>query len=150
MRFARWIDVGDSNLKSADEIIQISLARVEGAKTDRAQPILYETMKKGTEFEMKISSQDLLFSEEEVLEICNKFYRRVLERDKSENIRSNFNILRLGQGSSAFATSLLILSDDLGLQYHKVNPPKTRKRIDDHFAMGWVELEENKTEENHK
>jgi len=142
MRFARWLDVGDSNFKDANQVLEISLVRIQGAKTGQEQPILYETLRTGVEFELKISSQNLNFSENQVLDICNQFYRRVLKNEPSKNIQPTANLLRLGQGSSAFATSLLILAEDLNLSYYKVTPPTTRKRIDEHFAMGWVELSE--------
>lgn len=140
MRFARWIDVTDSNLRQPDELIEISLIKIQGAKTGKEQPILYETLKSGIEFELKIATKNLRLSAPQMLDICDQFYRRVLEKDKSENIQSNERILRLGQGSSAFATSLLILAEDLGIADYQITPPATRKRIDEHFAMGWVEL----------
>lgn len=140
MRFARWIDVSDSNLRSADELMEISLIKIHGAKTGKEQPILYETLKSGVEFELKVVTKNLRFSLQQVLDICDQFYRRVLELDKSENIQSRSNLLRLGQGSSAFATSLLILATDLGFSDYKITPPITRKRIGEHFAMGWVEI----------
>jgi len=142
MRFARWIDVSDSNLQPANELMEISMIKIQGAKTGKEQPILYETLQSGAEFELKLIIQNLKFSGQQVLDICDRFYRRVLEKDKSENIQSNEKLLRLGQGSSAFATSLLILTEDLGINDYQITPPITRKRIDEHFAMGWVELTE--------
>ena len=140
MRFARWLDVSDSNLQTADDLMEISLIKIQGAKTGKEQPILYETLKSGAEFELKIFAKNLKFSDQQVLDICDTFYRRVLAKDKSENIQPSAKLLRLGQGSSAFATSLLILASDLGISDYQITPPITRKRIDEHFAMGWVEL----------
>ena len=140
MRFARWLDVTDSHFKDPEDVLEVALVRIQGAKTGNEQPILYETLKVGTEFELNISSQNLKFKEDEVLKICNEFYERVKVEDGTENVQSTSNLLRLGQGSSAFATSLLILADDLNINRYNISPPLTRKRIDEHFAMGWIDI----------
>ncbi len=141
LRFIHWIDVKDSDLKDPGEVLEISLIKIKGAKTGKEQPILYETLKSGTEFNLILKVKNLKFRENEILNICNQFYTRVLKKDGAANIQTTANLLRLGQGSSAFATSLLILAEDLGINRYDVRPPRTRKRIDEHFAMGWIELQ---------
>lgn len=140
LNFLRWLDVTDSNYLTIASKLEISLVKRKGAENENAQPILYETLIPGTEFEINIISKLSRFKVTDILEICDKFYRRVLEKDGNPNIASNNYLLRLGQGSSAFSTSLLILAEDLGISNYKIASPTTRKRIDDHFAMGWIEL----------
>lgn len=140
-RFIRWIDVEDSNLRIPEDVLEISLVHIQGAKTGKEQPVLFETLKSGVEFDLKIKIKNLKFPENQVLDICNQFYNRVLKKDGSQNIQSSSNLLRLGQGSSAFATSLLILAEDLKINNYQISPPITRKRIDEYFALGWINLE---------
>ncbi len=143
-KFARWIDVSDSYLRSCHESLQISLVKVKGAKTGRQLPILYESLKEGQVFESEIKSQDSGFSEKEILQIAHDFYSRVVNKDEAGfkyayNLPTVPYLVRLGQGATAFSTSLLLLSEDLGFRYF-LRAPRTRKRIDDGIPMGFVQI----------
>jgi len=140
-RFLHWLDVSDSNLKSPENCLEISLARVEGAQRGGKIPVLYEMLKPGQDFEFEIKPRETRYGVDEILRISNEFYGKVLERDKSENVPAEPNLIRLGQGSSAFSTSLLILAEELGITRYRVRPPRTRKRINGAFAMGWARIE---------
>lgn len=140
-KFSHWMDVGDSDLKSSEEILKIILADVEGKLSSRTRDlrILYESLKPDIIFTMKIGAAKSRFTLTQILDIADQFYRKVLEKDKVP-LNPKGKLLRLGQGSSAFATSLLLLAQDLGINEYNVKPPKTRKRIDHTTPMGWVEV----------
>ena len=139
-RFTRWLDVIDSNTKNPSEVLQISLVKVKGSKSGKELPILYETLKVNVEFTSEIKSQNTIFKEEEILSIANNFYKKVLARDKNQ-IKSDEILIRLGQGVTAYATSCLILAEELGIKNYQVKAPTTRKRIDEILPMGWVQLQ---------
>jgi len=139
-RFTRWLDVIDSNNKNPSEVLQISLVKVKGSKSGKELPILYETLKVNVEFVAEIKSQTTIFKEEEILSIVNDFYKKVLAKDKNQ-IKTNGILIRLGQGVTAYATSCLILAEELGIKDYPVKPPTTRKRIDKILPMGWVKLQ---------
>lgn len=141
--FRRWADVSDSSFLPCSEALELSLVKIQGAKTGEEQPILYETIQVGRTFEMELISRQLKYDENRILEICDAFYHRVLEHDLYQIELRDGSLCRIGQGSSAFATSLLILAEDLDIEYRTVRPPKTRKRIDQRFPMGWVKLQPN-------
>ncbi|MEO0102879.1 MAG: type III-A CRISPR-associated RAMP protein Csm5 [candidate division WOR-3 bacterium] len=138
-RFAHWLDAVDSDRKLPSDVLQISLARVRGARRGGALPILYETLKEGVEFSAEIKSQNTILSEGDILSITNQFYRKVLEKDGNE-INTDGILIRLGQGSTAYATSCLILAEELGIQRYQIKPPRTRKRIDEKIPLGWAEI----------
>jgi CRISPR type III-A-associated RAMP protein Csm5 len=138
-RFTQWLNISDSTFKSPQGSLVISLARVKGAKRGGELPVLYETIKPGESFEMEISRVKSKFSEKELLEIAHNFYLKVLEHDRVDIDKEPY-LLRLGQGSSAYSTSLLILAEELGIKNYRINPPRTRKRIDDTVAMGWIRI----------
>lgn len=138
-RFAHWLDITDSDTKKPEDVLQISLAKVTGAKTGGQLPILYETLKPGSEFICEIKSVKTKYNEAKLLEITNQFYKKIFEKDK---IQINYagNLIRLGQGSTAYATSFLLLAEELGVKEYRVKPPRTRKKIDEREPMGWAEL----------
>uniref|UniRef100_A0A7C6A843 CRISPR system Cms protein Csm5 n=1 Tax=candidate division WOR-3 bacterium TaxID=2052148 RepID=A0A7C6A843_UNCW3 len=138
-RFAHWFDVIDSDAHKPSEVLQVSLAKVKGSKSGSELPILYETLKEGVEFSAEIKSQNTVFNEEKILSLTDDFYKKVLNKDKAQ-IKSDGIIIRLGQGSTAYATSCLILAEELGIRNYRVKPPATRKRIDEILPMGWVQL----------
>jgi CRISPR type III-A-associated RAMP protein Csm5 len=137
--FTRWLDVTDSNTKNPSEVLQISLAKVKGSKSGKELPILYETLKVNVEFTTEIKSQNTIFKEEEILSIVDNFYKKVLAKDKNQ-IKTNEILIRLGQGVTAYATSCLILAEELRISY-PIRPPTTRKRIDEILPMGWVKIQ---------
>jgi len=138
-RFTQWLNISDSALKTPQDSLAISLARVKGARSGGELPILYETIEPGVSFEMEISRVKSRFSEKDVLEIAHSFYLKVLEHDKVSIDRKPY-LLRLGQGATAFSTSLLILAEELGIKNYRVKQPRTRKRMDDTVAMGWIRI----------
>jgi len=139
-KFARWLSITDTDAKKPSDCLQLSLAKVEGSKSGSQLPILYETIKSGTEFSFEIKkSPDLIIDEVKVLEVTDAFYKKVLEKDRVE-LKSSGKIIRLGQGSTAYSTSCLILAEELGIKDYRVKPPKTRKRIDEIIPLGWVQL----------
>lgn len=137
-RFVRWLDVVDSEGKSPSEVLQISLIKVKGARGG-ALPVLYETIKPGTEFLIEIKAQNTKLTEKEILEIVDRFYRKVLEKDRNA-ITTNRKLIRLGQGSTAYSTSCLILAEELNIRNYPVRPPTTRKRVDEALPLGWAEI----------
>lgn len=138
-RFARWLRISDTDKKKVGDILQISLAKVKGAKTGDELPILYEALKPGSEFEFEINAQHCAYDEIKIIEIVNDFYHRVLKKDAAE-IKSSGKLIRLGQGATAYATSCLILAEELGINNYELKPPATRKRIDDKIPLGWAEI----------
>lgn len=158
-QFSRWIDVKDSNLKSPEETLELSLTKLVGARTQREMPILYETIKENTEFETEIISHSTKLIEE-ILKMADEFYRKVYEKEKNfqkqilPQISKDSLLLRIGQGSTAWATSFLILAEELNIKnytiqrpkFHKITgPPQTRKLITGTKSMGWLEVSHVKT-----
>lgn len=143
-KFTHWLDVSDSNSYSPDQCLQISLARVKGAKRGGQIPIFYETVKEGVSFEMEIMAAEIMkannFSEQTLLQIVHEFYSQVAQKDNAA-VHLDPYLVRLGQGSSAFSTSLLLLADDLNLKYYNVNPPRTRKRLNEDIPMGFAQIQ---------
>ncbi|MGB9722133.1 MAG: hypothetical protein ACPL28_11735, partial [bacterium] len=109
LRFSRWINVTDTERKKVSDSLQICLAKVKGAKTGDELPILYEALKPDTEFTFEINAQHSILNENKIIDIVDNFYRRVLNKDKA-NIKPEAKLIRLGQGSSAYATSCLLLA----------------------------------------
>jgi CRISPR type III-A-associated RAMP protein Csm5 len=138
-RFLQWMDVSDTSYASPEGSLEISLARVKGARRGGELPILYETIQPGSSFTGEISVKNLRLNEREVLETVHKFYVKVLECDNAPIGREPY-LLRLGQGSTAFSTSLIIAAEELGIRNYRVKPPRTRKRIDENTPMAWVRI----------
>ncbi|HOK56349.1 MAG TPA: type III-A CRISPR-associated RAMP protein Csm5 [bacterium] len=149
-KFAQYLIVRDSNFKKPEESLELSLSKLIGAKTQNKLPILYETLKINTEFETEIkTTDDCKFKEEEILSMADRFYREVYKKEKEyatgkiiilpEPPKDGY-LLRLGQGSTAWATSFLILSEKLKI-FYKVQKPKTRKLISGAISMGWVSIQ---------
>lgn len=138
-RFSQWINLSDSDYKHPQESIELYLSRVKGARRGGELPILFEGIKRGQRFELEITIIGSKFGEKELLEIAHNFYTKVAEYDGVKVDKQPY-LLRLGQGSTAYATSLLILATDLGIKDYRVSPPRTRKRIDDKIPMGFVRL----------
>ena len=158
-RFSRWLNVGDSELKKSEETLELSLAKLVGARSGRQMSVFYETLKENIEFELEIKTalnNDRWGkkSEGEILNIANEFYRKVYEKEKgfSQNlpeVSPDSFLFRIGQGSTAWSTSFLILAEELGIRnytiqrprFHRVSgPPRTRKLVTGTKSMGWVEV----------
>ncbi len=144
--FTHWLDVTDSGFSLPAECLEISLARVQDARGRGAILILYETLRPGAEFTLSLKlDSGSRQSPDSLLTTVNDFYQRVFKADEPQGRPpASSGLIRLGQGSGAYATSMLILAADTGLnrsqQGYRVKPPRTRKRIDDVFAMGWAQI----------
>ena len=159
-KFSKWLDVRDSELKSVEESLEVVKTEIIGARSNRAIPVLYEALKTGMEFETEIRTQSQK-NEKELLEMASNFYyKKVYEKEKKFFKEKNINaqlpqlsnntyILRLGQGSTAWSTSFLILAEELNIRdytiqrprSHRISgPPRTRKLVSGTISMGWVEI----------
>ncbi len=142
-KFANWMDLSDSNLQWPQDRLQISLAKVKGARRGGELPILYESLREGSLFEMEIRKKEGIFSEHEVLKIAHEFYIKVAQRDvqkDSFNIIQEPYLVRVGQGSTAFSTSFLLLAEELPYLRYSISEPRTRKRIADKIPLGFVQI----------
>lgn len=149
-KFTHWLDISDSDFKMPADCLELSLAKVTGARRGEL-PILYETLKPQIQFTFtfKLPPQSKL-TPETLLNKVNEFYQQVLEKDRLRGdipFPHQKTLIRLGQGSGMFATALLILAQELNLTHIYRLPkigtcigPRTRKRI---LAtpMGWAEME---------
>lgn len=142
-KFTHWLDLGDSDPVLPEKSLQISLVKVKGTRRGGEISIFYETIKKGQIFWMEIKATEMLkksqFSEKELLRIAHDFYLRVAKKD-GVNVPDDPHLLRLGQGATAFSTSLLLLAEDLQLRGYTLKPPRTRKRINDDTPMGFIQI----------
>ncbi len=148
-KFTHWLDVSDSDFKTPQESLQLSLARVEGARRRGRIPILYETIKPGIQFTftLKLDPASKL-TPQSLIQKVNDFYQRVAQKDSHGTpAPAQTGLIRLGQGSGMFATSLLILAQELQLtncyrlpRIDKMTGPRTRKRINS-SPMGWAQME---------
>ncbi|MCM8808311.1 MAG: type III-A CRISPR-associated RAMP protein Csm5 [Candidatus Omnitrophica bacterium] len=157
-KFNFWLAITDTETKSPEETLELSLIKVVGARTRSLLPILYETLKPNVEFTLEIKS-NCKFSEEEILKIADEFYRKVYEKEKEyaksklitlPEVPTNSYLLRIGQGSTAWATSFLILAEKLNITNYYIQrpksqkikgPPRTRKLSSGIISMGWISIE---------
>ncbi|MCX7916665.1 MAG: type III-A CRISPR-associated RAMP protein Csm5 [bacterium] len=156
-KFINWLYISDTDFKNPSECLELSLVKVIGARTKSLLPILYETIKPNVEFTCEIKSK-CKFSEEEILKMAEEFYKKVYikEKDYAKNksiimpeIPSDGYILRIGQGSTAWATSFLILAEELNIKNYDIQrpqiqkikgPPITRKLSSGIISMGWIKI----------
>lgn len=141
-RFLNLLDVSDSAYLDSAKTLKVELVKVEGGGKKESVPIMCETMKESTETEIDIRCKKCRLKEEEIFQICHDFYLKVAKKD-GLNFQNQPYLLRLGQGASAFSTSLLILAEELGINDYPVKPPRTRKRIlagPEKKPLGFVQL----------
>lgn len=140
-RFLNLISISDSNLLYPKETLRVDFATVVGARRGGQIPIAYETLKEGTTFELEIKSTNCRFSEEEILNICHSYYSKVAEKEQLSQLSQEPYLCRLGQGSSRWAVSFLVLAQELGVKDY-LKPPRTKKRIiyGEEKAMGFIQL----------
>ncbi|MBW1778620.1 MAG: type III-A CRISPR-associated RAMP protein Csm5 [Deltaproteobacteria bacterium] len=143
-RFFSWIDVEDTTLGSPSEMLKVHLTHVAGAKGARALPIVCETVTPGTRVQLTIQKKPgFRWTLEELFDFSDAFYRRVWEKmcPKKEAPKGG-TLLRLGQGSSAWATSLLLFKESAGIgsDAYRVKPPRTQKALAGGGNLGWVLL----------
>jgi len=158
-RFTPWLAVTDTGLTGDGLVV---LGKVWGSR--RGIPLCYEVLKPGCELEFELTAQRVMMSEMEILRISDEFYSKVLEMEEAwakklpkaslelDEIRGEKYKLRIGQGSSSLATSLLILARDLGVEkeyirqwrvVRSVEGPKTRKVVEIRgrkYLMGWCAI----------
>jgi len=160
-RFSRWLDVRDSDFKSVDETLKLVETKLVGASSTREMSILYEVLKEGVEFETEIISR-CKETEQQILKMASDFYKKVYKKEKEffesrgikeaqlPEISENSYILRIGQGSTAWSTSFLILAEKLNIRNYTIHrpkqhsrifgPPRTRKLVSGTKSMGWVKI----------
>lgn len=133
-RFANLFDISDSNYLMPENSLKIEYSRVKGGIRGGHIPILYETLREGIEVEVDLVRKECGLEERKILEICHDFYLKVAAKDlgpKMVGFTDNPFLLRIGQGSTAFSTSFLILSEEVNLKGYRVKAPRTRKRLID-------------------
>lgn len=140
-KFINLLSVSDTSQLKPEQCLRADICQVDGSRSSRAIPIMYETLKKGSTFEFELKNTKCKFSEKEILQICDKFYKKVAAKENISYSKDPY-LLRLGQGSSRFAVSFLIAAEELKISNYKLRPPKTRKRVIDgeKKAMGFVRI----------
>lgn len=145
-KFLNLLEVSDSTYLSPQETLRVEKCLVQGAKRGGNIPVLFETIKENVEAEFEIKKKKCQLEEKQILKICDDFYRKVIKKDGlnlSIPEKPDHYLLRIGQGATAFSTSMLILADELGIRSYKVKPPRTRKRLIDgklEKGLGFVEV----------
>jgi hypothetical protein len=162
-KFTHWLDISDTDLKPPSECLGLSLADVKSATEPGRAPrpgrnlsFLCETIQAGREFTFTIKlDPDSSLTVEGMLKSVADFYTKVAEKD---SVRGDATpklpatgLIRLGQGSGAYAMSLLVLAGEtelnVGRDGYRVRLPKSRKRAGQgNIAMGWAQMEMAKTE----
>ncbi|MCR4429301.1 MAG: type III-A CRISPR-associated RAMP protein Csm5 [Caldiserica bacterium] len=169
-KFSRWLDVSDTDLKEPSQVLSLSCAKSVNISGRGSIPIVYETLKPGSEFELEIQTSlpgtrySWGIDVQNILKVVRVFYLKVWEKDreffdrirnsqKTAEIRNvtfpkneNSFLIRLGQGSTAYSTSLLISAKEKGIRYeiqkpkkHTPGEPVTRKLVGG-WPMGWAVL----------
>lgn len=161
-RFSHWLDVSDSNLLPPEKSLEISY--VQAVDGQKSIPIVCETLKPSTEFEIEIKTEISTetksiykfgkLSCKDILKTSDEFYRKVFEKSKYKPSISQYGfLLRLGQGSSVLCTSLLLLAEELGIIGYNIPRPRglsplfpgktpvTTKLIGGKLPMGWAEVQ---------
>lgn len=149
-RFYPWIKVSDTTLAAPDQTLQIVKTEVQGAKTGKALPVICEAVPMGKKFAVELqTAPDLRWNIHDLLKITDRFYRAVWERTMKDRAPENGCLLRLGLGSSAYATSLLVFAEQHGIgpAIYRLLPPRTRKVAEANAAMGWVLIEDQDNED---
>jgi CRISPR-associated protein Csm5 len=154
-KFTHWLDVSDSDLKAPAEVLGLSLVDVKNPNPTRATAskdlrFLGETIQQKTEFTLTMKlDPDSHLKADGLMSTVNDFYQAVAKADRLE-ASDNFSppsdgLIRLGGGSGAYATSLLLVAKHTGLNWgrdgYRVKPPKSRKRVGQgNIAMGWAQM----------
>jgi hypothetical protein len=143
-RFFRWIDISDSSLGSPEENLRVFLTKVDGARGDSTLPIVCEALDAEKNFQLEIkTAADFRWSAEDLLQMTDRFYRIVWKKTNAGKPQPEDGILlRLGQGSSAYATSLLLFAERnrVPQDVYRYLPPRTSKQVEGEGNMGWVLL----------
>jgi hypothetical protein len=157
-KFTHWLDVSDSDLKPPSECLGLSLADVKSTTEPGLAPrpgrnlsFLCETIQAGKDFTFTTKlDPDSGLTVDGMLKSVADFYAKVADKDKVPGDATpklpDTGLIRLGQGSGAYAMSLLVLAGEtelnLGRDGYRVRPPKSRKRAGHgNIAMGWAQME---------
>ena len=143
-RFLNLLSVSDSNLLNPEDSLQAEVCEVIGAKTRGPIPVRYECLKEGVTLEFELKSVNCKYSETQILDICHDFYKKVAAREGVNPGQAPY-LLRLGQGSSRYAVSLLILAEELNIRNYGLRPARTKKRLmrgTGRKEMGFVQLKQ--------
>lgn len=139
-KFRHWLDVTDSGTRAVENTLQVFFGRTEGSS--RPLIVAYEAIRPGVEFSCTIlPDRGLVYSPEDLLRRADTFYKKVREKTGSAvQIPQGAYLMRVGQGSGAYSTSLLIFAEDVGLrEYRWARKPRTRKLADGQ-PMGWIAI----------
>ncbi|MFP3868873.1 MAG: type III-A CRISPR-associated RAMP protein Csm5 [Desulfobacteraceae bacterium] len=147
-RFLKWLSVSDTNLIAVEGHLSVVLVQVVGARGGSQIPVLMETIRPGVNLVFELSfptggcqGREPILSLEKILLTANEFYRRIWAQTELTDPPSEGWLLRLGQGSGAWATSMLLLANDMKIaDKYPVSPPRTRKLVDGSHSLGWVLL----------
>jgi len=142
-RFINIIDVNDSNTFDVEKVLEVALVYNQGVDEDF---LLYETLKPGTEFTLRISTNYIAYSISDIFYICNQFSHRVLQNEAAVDIQYTEKLLSLGHGYATFDTSLQLIAQDFGITGLLVQLPSFQKRSDDYFLTGLIELSKVKND----
>ncbi len=146
-RFLKWLNVSDTDPLPVQGNLKVARVEVVGAKKAKI-PMLLEAIREGVSLTFSLwlppgacRRQPPAWDVAAVLQTADSFYRRVWEKTETTPPPADGWLLRLGQGSGAWATSLLLLATDLHLrQEYGVHPPATKKLADGLRSLGWVLL----------
>jgi CRISPR-associated protein Csm5 len=143
-RFLNLLSVSDSNLLNPEDSLQAEVCEVIGARTRGRIPVRYECLKEGVTLEFELKSVNCKYSETQILDICHDFYKKVAAKEGVDSGQEPY-LLRLGQGSSRYAVSLLILAEELNIRNYGLRPARTKKRLmrgTGRKEMGFVQLKQ--------
>ena len=164
--FASFLEVSDTHVEDEDLKTAVYASKVAG--TRRQMPAYYEAMVPGQGLLFTVKPLGFKFNQKTLMQVINRFYRKCQINDlkwyKENGLSSAAEFLermprskedcliRIGQGSGAFSTSLLMLARDLDIAKgyvkawrvtgHLTEEPKTRKVLIDGrrnaIPMGWA------------
>jgi hypothetical protein len=124
--------------------LRIFLTKVDGARGDTSLPIVCEALDFEKNFQLEIKPADgFRWSMEELLKFTDRFYRKVWKKTNSTKKEPEEGVLlRIGQGSSAYSTSLLLFAEqnNIGQEIYRFPRPRTSKQVEGDGSMGWVLL----------
>ncbi len=146
-RFLKWLNVSDTDLLPAKGNLRVARVEVVGSKKSQI-PMLLEVIREGVNLRFELAlppgacrGQQPAKKVQDVLAAADAYYRRVWQATETSTSPPEGWLLRLGQGSGAWATSLLLLATDLDLRRdYVVQPPATKKMADGVISLGWVLL----------
>ena len=156
-KFTHWLDVSDTDLKGPADCLAVSLVDVRsiqpptGDRRRAAEDLrfLCETVQGDAEFSLELKlDRNSSISLADITATVNDFYQAVAKADGIPTDSLNLpttGLIRLGGGSGAYSTSLLLLAGKTGLNWgrdgYRVKPPKSRKRAGkSDCPMGWAQL----------